>query len=303
MKYGYLIPKAVFTFTEWLGRVTIFGLKKAKNVVYERKIRYSDKDNKLYLNICRPKEVQEDNKLPVFVYIHGGGWISGMPESRESLVSHLAAAGFFTINIRYGLAPKYGHPLAIRNIYDALAWLVENKDKYHLDLDRLYIGGESAGAHLSATIGAISANEEYKSRFGLNEISKDLTFKGLLLICGIYDMEEAIASGFPFFKTFLEAYYGKPAKYLKDEPEAIDLSPLHFINKDYPASFIVSAAHDQLKGGSNTLAVKLKELGVKQIHYRETGLLAVHAFLVAQILPQSKRTMPKVLDFLQNGTK
>lgn len=299
MKYGYIVPKALFSFNEFLGYMTIFRLSKAKNVVFERKIKYSD-DTNLYINICKPKEVSVE-KLPVFVYIHGGGWISGRPEGRESIVSNIAAKGYFTVCIRYGLAPKYGHPFALQNIYDALAWLISNKDKYNIDLDNIFVGGESAGAHLSATVGAVSVNEDYKNKLYLNPISKDIKIKGLALICGIYDMDEAMHSGFPFFRTFLRAYYGKDLKHLKTDPNAIDMSPIHFVNADYPPSFIISAAHDPLKGGSKTFADRLDGLDVQNILHHEKSLFAVHAYPVAQFLPQSKLALCKMLEFIKNG--
>lgn len=300
MKYGYLLPKAICKTTETLGQLFLYRLKRAKNVDYERKIRYSQ-DERLYLNICKPKS--EQGKLPVLVYIHGGGWISGKPEYRESLVSNIAAEGYFTINIFYGYSPRYGHPHAVRNIYDALAWLVQNKDKYNIDLDRVYAGGESAGAHLAATVGAASSNEDYKSLLNLNPISRDIRFCGLVLICGIYDMEEAAHTGFPFMGCYIEAFCGKNAKALRADKDGRAVSPIDYVTEAYPPSFIISARHDALRGGSKTLADKLESLGVKCVSHCATGMFAVHAYLVAQALPQSKQTMPLVLDFIKNGIK
>jgi acetyl esterase/lipase len=299
MKYSYLLPKAVCLFNERLGQLTLYRPGKAKNVVYSRKIRYSE-DKKLYLNLCTPAELPA-GRLPVFVYIHGGGYVSGSPEQRETFVSRIAAAGFFTVNIFYGYAPAYGHPHSIRNIYDALAWLKNNQDKYNIDLDRLYMGGESAGAYFTAMAGAVSSNEEYRNRLHLNPVSQGLVFKGLILNCGIYDINDALSSGFPFMKAFMEAYYGKPLKYLKNDPDADLLSPARFLTKDFPPSFVLVAQHDHLKGGGISFAKKLDELGVRNVYHMGTGFFAVHAFLVAQCLPPSKIAMPKVMEFLLSG--
>lgn len=296
MKYGYLLPKAICLFNEKVGELTFYRPGRAKNVAYERKIRYSQ-NPKLYLNICKPLDASA-GQLPVFVYIHGGGYVSGRPEQRESFVSAIAAAGFFTINIFYGYSPKYGHPHAIRNVYDALAWLVQNKDKYNIDLDRLYAGGESAGAYLTAVAGAASSHEEYRKRLNLNPVSQNLKFRGLIFNCGLYDMDDALTCGFPFMKAYVEAYYGKPLKHFKDDPDSDLLSPCRFITKDFPPSFVLTAQHDQLKAGGIAFAKKLDELKIPNVYHMGTGFFAVHAFLVAQGLPPSKIAMPKVLEFL-----
>lgn len=298
MKIGYILPKIICTINEYLGNLTVYRPGHAKDVLYENKIYYSS-DKKLYLNACYPAVRKEGAPLPVFVYIHGGGWISGKPEFRKGFVSRIASAGFFTINIFYGLAPKYCNPFAVQNIYKALGWLVENKDKYNLDLDRLYVGGESAGAHLSATLGAISVNEDYKAAFGLCETSKDLRFKALILNCGIYDMNTALKTSFPFMKSYISAYYGKPFKYFDTDPGAEYLSPLKFVNKDFPKSFIITAAHDPLTVGGRELAARLKELEVPYVHHHGTGLFAVHAYPVAQALKETKAVMPKITAFIK----
>ena len=72
MKKKFVLPKALFTFLEWLGKVSFYNFNRAKNVVYERRIRYCD-NPKLYLNVCYPENARKGAKLPVFVYIHGGG--------------------------------------------------------------------------------------------------------------------------------------------------------------------------------------------------------------------------------------
>lgn len=60
----------------------------------------------------------------------------------------------------------------IQNVYKAFAWLKEHADEYNIDMDRIFVGGESAGAHLSSMAGAISTNPEYAAHFDLDERSK-----------------------------------------------------------------------------------------------------------------------------------
>ncbi|HPD02736.1 MAG TPA: alpha/beta hydrolase [Eubacteriales bacterium] len=294
MKKTYVIPSAICRFNEWWMR-PLLNLGASKEVVWERKIKYCDDEN-LYLNVCDKKE-PDGEKRPVFVYIHGGGWVSGKPETREGVVSKIVEKGFLGISIYYGYAPKYGHPEAVQNIYKALAWLVDNAEKYNADISRIYVGGESAGAHLTATVGAIYANEEYKSAFDLEPKSKDLKISGLVLICGVYDMEVAAKSGFPFIKSYIYAYFKKPLKLLNTEEGRL-ISPAHFITEAFPASFHITAAMDALRHGGAMFYDQVKSKGVKCVHYYAKGAWSIHAFAVAQALKLSKIAMKGILEFL-----
>ncbi|MFA6866158.1 MAG: alpha/beta hydrolase [Clostridia bacterium] len=272
------------------------NLHRYKNCEYERKINYCD-DKNLYLNLCYPKS-RDTTKLPIFIYIHGGGWISSKPENREGFVSNIVEKGFFTLNIFYGLAPEYQHPKPIVNIYKALAWLVNNASKYNLDLDNIYLGGESAGAHLIAVMGAICSNEEYKNKFNLDTTSKDLIFKGLYLICGIYDMEECMNSKFPFMQCFVTSYSGKNYEMLRKDSKSAELFPQSFVNENYPKSFIITANLDQLRTGGKKFYEHLCANNVPCKLYHCTGLYAFHAFGVALILPKAREAFIQGFDFL-----
>lgn len=286
MKKTYLFAKYTCIFNEWWMR-PLLNWNADKTVRWTKKIRYDENDAKLYLNICEPQNKPE-GKLPVYFYIHGGGWVSGKPETREGGVSRVVSQGFFGVSVFYGYSPEYGHPKPVVNVYKALEWVVCNAEKYNLDLDRVYVGGESAGAHLAAVVGAVSSNPAYNEMFALSPVSRNMKFRALFLNCGIYDMNEAAKSRFPLIKSYIYAYYGKPLKGMKDDPDALSMSPLFFVNADFPECMLVSASQDALRFGTETMKKKLSEEGVRYVSYFARGMWAIHAFAVAQKLKKSK---------------
>ncbi len=293
------VAKYLCIFNEWWMK-PLLNWGQSRNVRYTRKIRYDEGDPDLYLNLCEPKG-RTGGRLPVFVYIHGGGWVSGCPEHREGFVSRIAEAGHFTLNVFYGLSPRYHHPLPIENLYKALAWLVRNADRYDIDLSRIFVGGESAGAHLAAALGAVSSNPGYRDLFNLAGESRNLRFSGLVLNCGVYDMQTALSSGFPYMETFVSAYYDKPLGGLEDDPDARSMSPRFFLTKAFPRSFVITASRDKLGEGGREFADDLERLGVECRRFHGTGFTAVHGFAVAQVLPQSQAAMSAILGFLKEG--
>ena len=99
----------------------------------------------LRLREFRPEQVDG-----AMLHIHGGGWVMGEPELtdllNEALSEHLNLA---IVSVDYRLAPEHPYPAGPDDCETAALWLIENAAKEY-GTDRLLIGGESAGAHLSA---------------------------------------------------------------------------------------------------------------------------------------------------------
>jgi acetyl esterase len=97
--------------------------------------------------------------LPVLLYLHGGGFTVGSPETHEALCKHLAhLAHCAVMSLDYRLAPEHTFPTAHNDALDALQWLVANAASLGLDTTRIAIGGDSAGGTLTAAT-AIAARD------------------------------------------------------------------------------------------------------------------------------------------------
>lgn len=95
----------------------------------------------------------------VFMHMHGGGWTLGAPDEFDARNLELSQrAGIVVASVRYRLAPEHPWPAPLEDGLDAYAWLVERaKDEF--GTDRIAVGGDSAGAHLSAAT-LLRAREE-----------------------------------------------------------------------------------------------------------------------------------------------
>lgn len=96
---------------------------------------------------------------PTLVYFHGGGWVLGNLESHDRICRQLAArAACQVIAVDYRLAPEHKLPAASKDAIDAFAALVRDPARYDIDPQRLAVGGDSAGGHLSAVV-ALAARD------------------------------------------------------------------------------------------------------------------------------------------------
>ena len=124
----------------------------------------SEAEDCLFINVWRPSDVSADARLPVYVFIHGGGFINGSSNQADmtEIVEKTGVVGV-SFNYRLGALGFFSHPDVAKDSGDfglmdqqaALRWVHENIAAFGGDPTRVTIGGESAGgysvcAHLAA---------------------------------------------------------------------------------------------------------------------------------------------------------
>jgi acetyl esterase/lipase len=133
----------------------------------------------------RLREFRPERADGAMLHIHGGGWMAGEPELtdllNEALSEHLNLA---IVSVEYRLAPEYPYPAGPDDCEAAALWLIENAAKEY-GTNRLLIGGESAGAHLSAV-----TLLRLRDRHGA-----DHPFCGANLVFGAYDLDGTPSAG------------------------------------------------------------------------------------------------------------
>lgn len=89
------------------------------------------------------------------VFFHGGGWVGGKPGQFRQQSEELAARGVCCFLVEYRLRSKDKTPATacVEDAWDAWAAIVGEADRWHLDTERLAVGGGSAGGHIAACLG------------------------------------------------------------------------------------------------------------------------------------------------------
>jgi acetyl esterase/lipase len=99
----------------------------------------------LFLREFRPEQVDG-----AMLHIHGGGWMTGGREMMDPLNDAMSkATNLAIVSVDYRLAPENPYPAGPDDCEAAALWLIDNAAAEY-GTDHLLIGGESAGAHLSA---------------------------------------------------------------------------------------------------------------------------------------------------------
>ena len=93
----------------------------------------------------------DETGRPVFVYVHGGGFVRGdkhIPGSPQyDLVGAWAVRhGYVGVTMTYRLAPEHTWPSGPQDVAAAVRWLKQNITGYGGDPDKIVVAGSSAGA-------------------------------------------------------------------------------------------------------------------------------------------------------------
>lgn len=89
---------------------------------------------------------------PVFVFIHGGYWRMLSKHDSAFMAGMLAKQGIATAVVDYRLAPEVSLDEIVREVRAAIGFLWKNGRSFGIDPERIYVGGSSAGGHLTGSV-------------------------------------------------------------------------------------------------------------------------------------------------------
>ncbi|MGN6572983.1 MAG: alpha/beta hydrolase [Pseudolabrys sp.] len=122
---------------------------------------------------------------PIFVHVHGGGWMRGAAKDFAFAAEMFVDAGVNFVVLDFAQIDAFGGDLApmVAQVRGAVAWVYRNAKQFGGDASRLYVGGHSSGGHLAA----MALTCDWEREFGI----PSSVIKGGLLISGIYDLKPA----------------------------------------------------------------------------------------------------------------
>lgn len=241
---------------------------------------------------------EEQKTLPVIMYIHGGGWSTGNASAVKSFAKLLALNGYIVANVDYSLAPEYAYPTSTYQLVETLNYLYENADQYGIDNQRIFIGGNSAGAHLASQIGGLVSNHDYASEVGVNIRIPAESVKGLLLFNGVYNFDTVGSCKFPGVKKFAWSYTGK--KNYTAYERIDELSTVKHITEKYPEVFITVGDADPLESQTIEFIDSLKNYGINYTSLLWSGTDAglYHDYIYELNTKEAQNAYNMVIDFL-----
>lgn len=120
----------------------------------ERDIAYAEPRNeRQLLDVYSPAEGQ---RLPVVLWVHGGGWMAGSKAGVDHKPAAFTARGFVFVAMNYRFVPQATMYGIVRDVAKSAGWVHRNIARYGGDPKRIFLMGHSAGAQLAALLAADS---------------------------------------------------------------------------------------------------------------------------------------------------
>jgi acetyl esterase/lipase len=218
-------------------------LSKQKNESNQKDFRvlsnqpYADTKNpRQTLDLVLPTNPSGKKKLPLIVWIHGGGWKNGGKQSGLSphrLPALVQTGKYIGASIGYRLSGEAIWPAQMHDCKAAIRWLRAHAEKYGIEPDKIIAWGSSAGGHLVSMLGVSHGVKELEGKIGehtdqSSRVLAVINYYGPSALLQMDDHPSKIIHNTPDSPE--SQLIGGPIQ--KNRKKTKQASPLHHVSKD-----------------------------------------------------------------------
>jgi acetyl esterase/lipase len=128
-----------------------FQNKKREDVITDKiSIKSNHGDHRIPLVVYKPENIEKP--LPIMLYMHGGGYVSGSPEMTPGLEDFIKKRPCIIVAPKYRRSLEAPYPAGFNDCYDTLLWIKENANSINGMNKNIIIAGHSAGGGLAAAV-------------------------------------------------------------------------------------------------------------------------------------------------------
>ena len=259
------------------------GLKEYRDIPYT-----NNAGKELLMDIFEPI-VEIGTELPVIVNIHGGGLIGGSKNLSVGFCRQLAKRGYLVFSLEYRLIPDVRVYEQFDDVCAGMNCIGRKLVDFDVDLTRVYLVAESAGAYLSTYVAAMKHSEALQKAIGSKPTN--MIFRAMALISGMFYTTRKDAIG----RFLSRSIYGKDersigmAEYTNPEhPEII---------YNIPPCYLITSKADMLERYTLDFAGELGNKGIEHfLRHMGSDPKLLHAFPVLNpALPESERVIDEII--------
>lgn len=237
------------------------------------------------LNIWVPTGTKKTDRLPVLIFLYGGGWYSGARDDYGFAGRAFAKRGFVVVIPDYRIVPEGHWPDFLHDSAAAVAWTDAHIGNYGGDPDRIALAGHSAGAYNAVML---ALDPQWLRAAG----SDTSVIRGVAALAGPYDFA-------PFEKG------GRADVAMGDIRPIERTQPIRFVRTDAPPLWLGHGTADTVVRVRNSqqLAAAMHKVGGSAT-LREYDGLSHNDLVMALTKPLAYKgpILPEMTDFLRGAT-
>lgn len=186
------------------------------------------------LDIVVPNNGKNEEKPPLLIYIHGGGWMYGSkvggaaPYFYKLTKNNIAVA---SINYRLSGVAKFPEP--VKDVVCAVKYLKAKSGLLGFDSDKVFLAGQSSGANLALMAG-LASDEKIFEQNKYSDISSKV--QGIIALDAHYDLN---------FKDLSSDTKVNIMQYLSSEKDMFSASPVNYLKSTSPSVLIFHGVNDK----------------------------------------------------------
>ena len=248
-------------------------------------------DDQIMIREYIPKDFKANDHSMLF--FHGGGFSIGSIKTHDPVCKFLSKMlGWKIFSVEYRLAPEHRFPRPLEDCDQAMDWLIKNADEFEIDMNKIAIGGDSAGGNLAACL-CIKRIEE-----GKIEPERQILFYPAVDTGGDYESIKTFTDGYFLLTKELLEWFGN--NYI-DESDYTNIyaAPMNYEKLNLlPPALIITAGFDPLRDEGKAYAEILQKNDVK-VDYKEYPSL-IHGFLNFTIAPECFKAMEEISEKIKS---
>lgn len=242
--------------------------------IHETKWKISGyKQELIELSIFEPLNFKEN--APCLIYFHGGAFVLKAAAYHKNLACQYALnTPCKVIFVDYRLAPNYAFPIGVEDCYAAFEWVYKNADEIGININKIAVGGDSAGGALAAAVGLMARDRK----------APRICFQ--MLIYPVTDARQITESmkcytDTPMWNSKLnkkmwELYYRDGADSKREYASPMEAASF----ENLPDAYVEVAEFDCLRDEGINYAAALRESGIHVELNKTIG--TVHGFEIAE---------------------
>jgi acetyl esterase/lipase len=232
------------------------------------------------IRIIRPRGATA--LLPVVMYFHGGGWVTGDQETHDRLVREIAVgANAVVVFVEYSHSPEARWPVAIEEAYAVTDWIFQTGRMINADPSRMAVMGDGTGATIAAAV-TLLASVRAGPPLRIQVLFYPVT--GAAFDSRSYD---EFAQGYFLTREAMKWFWNHYAPDIaaRDKSTASPLRASLNELRGLPPALVITAECDIVRDEGEAYAGRLKEAEVPVTVTRYAGM--IHDFVMLDALAET----------------